>query len=51
MSRIIAIQSGGGRYELDAVMKDLVGDPDFIRAAKSIAQESEVNVDIAKLMC
>jgi hypothetical protein len=29
--------------------QDLVQDPDFTRAVKSIAQDCKVNVDIAKL--
>jgi hypothetical protein len=36
---------GGMSYQ------DLVNDPDFTRAVKSIAQECKVNVDIAKLSC
>jgi hypothetical protein len=36
---------GGMSYQ------DLVRDPDFTRAVKSIAQECKVNVDIAKLSC
>jgi hypothetical protein len=31
--------------------QDLMRDPDFTRAVKSIAQECKVNVDIAKLTC
>jgi hypothetical protein len=31
--------------------QDLMHDPDFTRAVKSIAQECRVNVDIAKLVC
>jgi Tripartite tricarboxylate transporter family receptor len=31
--------------------QDLVQDPDFTRAVKSIAQDCKVNVDIAKLVC
>ncbi len=37
--------TGGMNYE------DLIHDPDFTRAVKSIAQECRVNVDIAKLEC
>jgi len=36
---------GGMSYQ------DLVRDPDFTRAVKSIAQECKVNVDVAKLTC
>ena len=36
---------GGMSYE------DLLRDPDFTRAVKSIAQGCRVNVDIAKLIC
>ena len=36
---------GGMSYE------DLMRDPDFTRAVKSIAQECKVNVDVAKLTC
>jgi hypothetical protein len=36
---------GGMSYQ------ELVGDPDFTRAVKSIAQECKVNVDVAKLAC
>jgi hypothetical protein len=36
---------GGMSYQ------DLVRDPDFTRAVKTIAQECKVNVDIAKLSC
>jgi hypothetical protein len=36
---------GGMSYQ------DLVHDPDFSRAVKSIAQDCRVNVDIAKLVC
>ena len=36
---------GGMSYE------DLMRDPDFTRAVKSIAQECKVNVGVAKLMC
>ena len=36
---------GGMSYE------DLMRDPDFTRAVKSIAQECNVNVGIAKLAC
>jgi hypothetical protein len=36
---------GGMSYE------DLMRDPDFRRAVKSIAQECRVNVDIAVLKC
>jgi hypothetical protein len=31
--------------------QDLVRDPDFTRAVQSIAQECQVNVDLAKLTC
>jgi hypothetical protein len=31
--------------------EDIMRDPDFTRAVKSIAQECKVNVDIAKLIC
>jgi hypothetical protein len=31
--------------------QDLMRDPDFTRAVQSIAQECNVNVDIAKLTC
>ena len=31
--------------------QELVRDPDFTRAVKSIAQDCKVNVDIAKLVC
>ena len=36
---------GGMSYE------DLMRDPDFTRAVKSIAQECKVNVGVAKLLC
>jgi hypothetical protein len=36
---------GGMSYQ------DLMRDPDFTRAVKSIAQECKVNVDVAKLAC
>jgi hypothetical protein len=36
---------GGMSYQ------ELVNDPDFARAVKSIAQDCKVNVDIAKLVC
>ena len=36
---------GGMSYQ------DLMNDPDFARAVKSIAQDCKVNVDIAKLIC
>jgi len=36
---------GGMSYE------DLMRDPDFMRAVKSIAQECKVNVGVAKLVC
>ena|SRR3981081_4250866 len=36
---------GGMSYQ------DLMRDPDFTRAVKSIAQECKVNVDVAKLTC
>ena len=36
---------GGMSYQ------ELMRDPDFARAVKSIAQECRVNVDIAKLVC
>jgi hypothetical protein len=36
---------GGMSYE------DLMRDPDFTRAVKTIAQDCKVNVDIAKLVC
>jgi hypothetical protein len=36
---------GGMSYQ------ELVRDPDFTRAVKSIAQDCKVNVDIAKLVC
>jgi len=36
---------GGMSYQ------DLMRDPDFTDAVKSIAQECKVNVDIAKLSC
>jgi len=31
--------------------QDLLHDPDFTRAVKSVAQDCKVNVDIAKLVC
>jgi hypothetical protein len=31
--------------------QDLVGDPDFTRAVKTVVQECKVNVDIARLSC
>jgi hypothetical protein len=31
--------------------QELVSDPDFVRAVKTVAQECKVNVDIAKLVC
>jgi hypothetical protein len=31
--------------------QDLVGDPEFTRAVKTIVQDCRVNVDIAKLSC
>jgi hypothetical protein len=36
---------GGMNYQ------DLMRDPDFTRAVKSIAQECKVNIDVAKLAC
>ena len=36
---------GGMSYQ------DLVGDPDFTRAVKSIADQCKVNVDLATLKC
>jgi hypothetical protein len=36
---------GGMSYQ------NLVSDPDFTRAVKSIVQDCKVNVDIAKLAC
>jgi hypothetical protein len=36
---------GGMSYQ------DLMRDPDFTRAVKSIAQECKVNVDVPKLTC
>ena len=36
---------GGMSYQ------DLMRDPDFTRAVKSIAQECKVNVDVGKLTC
>jgi hypothetical protein len=36
---------GGMSYQ------DLLRDPDFTRAVKTIAQDCRVNVDIAKLVC
>ena len=36
---------GGMSYQ------ELMRDPDFTRAVKSIAQACKVNVDIAKLVC
>jgi len=36
---------GGMSYQ------DLVSDPDFTRAVKSIAEQCSVNVDIARLKC
>jgi hypothetical protein len=36
---------GGMSYQ------DLVHDPDFTHAVKTIAQDCKVNVDIAKLVC
>jgi hypothetical protein len=36
---------GGMSYQ------DLMRDPDFTRAVKSVAQECKVNVDVAKLTC
>ena len=44
-SRLSRAAVGGMKYE------DLMRDPDFTRAVKSIAQECGVNVDIAKLIC
>jgi hypothetical protein len=31
--------------------EDLLRDPDFTRAVKSIAEQCRVNVDLAKLSC
>jgi hypothetical protein len=31
--------------------QDLIRDPDFTRAVKTVAQECKVNVDIAKVVC
>jgi hypothetical protein len=31
--------------------QDLIRDPDFTRAVKTVVQECKVNVDIAKVVC
>jgi hypothetical protein len=36
---------GGMSYQ------QLVNDPDFVRAVKTVAQDCRVNVDIAKVVC
>jgi len=36
---------GGMSYQ------QLVNDPDFVRAVKTVAQDCRVNVDIAKVIC
>jgi len=45
LSQPLRAAVGGMSYQ------DLVHDPDFTRAVKTIAQDCKVNVDIAKLVC
>jgi hypothetical protein len=43
-------QSSGAAVE-GMKYEDLMRDPDFTRAVKSIAQQCKVNVDVATLQC
>jgi hypothetical protein len=45
LSQVSRAAVGGMSYQ------DLVRDPDFTRAVKSIAEQCSVNVDIARLKC
>jgi hypothetical protein len=45
LSQPLRAAVGGMSYQ------DLMRDPDFTRAVKSITQDCKVNVDIAKLVC
>ena len=45
LSQPLRAAVGGMSYQ------DLVHDPDFTPAVKTIAQDCKVNVDIAKLVC
>ena len=45
LSQVSRAAVGGMSYQ------DLLRDPDFTRAVKTIAEQCSVNVDIAKLKC
>jgi hypothetical protein len=45
LSQVSTAAVGGMSYQ------DLLRDPDFTRAVKSIAEQCRVNVDIARLKC
>jgi len=45
LSQVSTAAVGGMSYQ------DLLHDPDFTRAVKSIAEQCTVNVDIARLKC
>jgi hypothetical protein len=45
LSQVSSAAVGGMNYQ------DLLRDPDFTRAVKSIAEQCTVNVDIARLKC
>ena len=45
LSQVSRAAVGGMSYQ------DLMRDPDFTRAVKSIAEQCSVNVDIARLKC
>ena len=45
LSQVSGAAVGGKNYQ------DLLRDPDFTRAVKSIAEQCTVNVDIARLKC
>ena len=45
LSQVSIAAPGGMSYQ------DLVRDPDFTRAVKSIAEQCKVNVDLATLKC
>jgi hypothetical protein len=45
LSQVSRAAVGGMSYQ------DLMSDPDFTRAVKSIAEQCSVNVDIARLKC
>jgi hypothetical protein len=45
LSQVSSAAVGGINYQ------DLLRDPDFTRAVKSIAEQCTVNVDIARLKC